>query len=110
VQRGEQEQKQALAQAQQSYTLVLEGLEDDEGELMGEYKLMEGKVVSRRAVWQKQDGNGNDRFIYYSSQNEWAVSDRADMEKGGDSGGLFLDTAALTPDQSRPTSMSSPRC
>jgi hypothetical protein len=98
VQRVEQQQERALAQAQQAHTLVLEGLEDDEDALMGEFKLMEGKVVSGRAVWQ-QDGLHN-WFLYYACSNKWLVSDEESMENGIDGGWAFLETAALTPDQS----------
>jgi hypothetical protein len=35
---------------------------------MGAYKLMEGEVVSGRAVWQKQ-GGGEETFLYYSSDS-----------------------------------------
>jgi hypothetical protein len=55
-QRVEQEQRQALGQAQQSCRLVVEGIADDFNRLMGVYALAEGKVVNRRAVWQKQGG------------------------------------------------------
>jgi hypothetical protein len=50
--------------------LVVEGLEDDIACLMGVYELMVEKVVIRRAVWQKQGGGqGQKRFLYYSSSN-----------------------------------------
>jgi hypothetical protein len=58
-QRAEQEQAQALEQAQQSRQLVFEGLANDHYHLMGVYKLMEGKVVNGRAVWQKQGGSSS---------------------------------------------------
>jgi hypothetical protein len=55
-QRVEQESTLAQAQAQQARRLVVRGLEDDIDNLMDVYELMEGKVVNRRAVWQKQGG------------------------------------------------------
>jgi hypothetical protein len=55
-QRVEHDQEQALEQAQQLRRLVVEGLANDRNQL-GVYALMEGKVVSRRAVWQTQGGN-----------------------------------------------------
>jgi hypothetical protein len=101
-QRAEQEQAQALEQAQQSRQLVYEGLANDQYHLMGMYKLMEGKVVNGRAVWQKQGGTF-ERFLYRSHNGMWHVSYREQMEKGGYIGLMLLDTAALTPDQARPS-------
>jgi hypothetical protein len=101
-QRVEQEQAQALEQAQQSRQLVFEGLANDWSQLMGVYQLMEGKVVNGRAVWQQQGGT-TDRFLYCSNQSEWCVSKREHMEKGESNGYMFLNTAALTPDQARPS-------
>jgi hypothetical protein len=49
-----QEQVQSLKQAHDSCRLVVEGLTNDRNQMMGAYELMEGKVVSGRAVWQKQ--------------------------------------------------------
>jgi hypothetical protein len=80
-QRVEQEQVQALKQAQQLQRLVVEGLANDRNQLMGAYELMEGKVVNRRAVWQKQ-GGGEERFLYYSGDSTWCLSVREDMETG----------------------------
>jgi hypothetical protein len=100
-QRVEQEQAQALEQAQQSRQLVFEGLANDRTHLMGVYQLMEGKVVHGRAVWQKQGGT-TEVFLYYS-HSRWLVSNREHMEKGENNGFMFLDTAALTPDQARPS-------
>jgi hypothetical protein len=101
-QRVEQEQEQALDQAQQSRRLVVEGIADDSNRLMGVYALVEGKVVSGRAVWQKQ-GEGEETFLYYSGNGEWYSSDREDMEAGNGTGFMALVSAALTPDQSRPS-------
>jgi hypothetical protein len=99
-QRVEQDHEQALAQAQQQ--LVLEGAEEELGRMMGSYSLMEGKVVSRRAVWQMQGGR-KEWFLYYASDNSWWVSTRVHMENGNGDGFMHLHTAALTPDQSRPS-------
>jgi curved DNA-binding protein CbpA len=95
---------QALAriQAQQVRQLVVEGLEDDSDKLMGVYKLMEGRVVSWRAVWQKQ-GGAEEWFLYYSSGNNWVFSTREHMEDGSDFCYMALVTAALTPNQTRPS-------
>jgi hypothetical protein len=101
-QRVEQESTLAQAQAQQARRLVLEELEDDIDNLMGVYELMEGKVVSGRAVWQKQ-GGAEEWFLYYSNGNGWVVSAREHMEVGSDFGYMHLPTAALTPDQTRPS-------
>jgi hypothetical protein len=103
-QRVEEEQVQALDQACRSRMLVVEGLEDDIACLMGVYELMVEKVVNRRAVWQKQDGGqGQKRFLYYSSSNRWYFSNREEMEIGSSAGFMNLISAALTPDQSCPS-------
>jgi hypothetical protein len=104
-QRAEQEQAHALEQAQQSRQLVFEGLANDRNHLMGAYKLMEGKVVNGRAVWQKQGGT-EELFLYCASQlfpSRWLVSKREQMENGNNLGYMFLETAALTPDRARPS-------
>jgi hypothetical protein len=76
---------------------------------MGVYKLMEGKVMNMRAVWQKQGGlrrrHSKELFLYCSNKSEWCVSTRENMEEGKNNGIMFLDTAVLTPDQARPTEM-----
>jgi hypothetical protein len=64
---------------------------------------MEGKVVNRRAVWQKQGGQRERFLYYYSSDNTWAVSTRENMEAGSISCAMTLATTALTPDQTRPS-------
>jgi hypothetical protein len=102
-QRVEEKQAQALEQAQQSRQLVFEGLANDWNQLMGAYQLMEGKVVNGRAVWQKQSGT-QELFLYCSqNKSKWGVSTRVNMENGGNSWYVFLATAALTPDQARPS-------
>jgi hypothetical protein len=101
-QRAEQEQAQALEQAQQSRQLVFEGLANDRFHLMGVYQLMEGKVVNGRAVWQKQGGT-TERCLYCSNNRSWYVGNRENMEKGENKGIMFLDTVALTPGQARPS-------
>jgi hypothetical protein len=101
-QRVEQEQRQALEQAQQSRRLVVEGIADDSNRLMGVYALAEGKVVSGRAVWQKQGGD-EETFLYCSGNGEWYFSDREHMEAGNNTGYMQLISAALTPDQARPS-------
>jgi hypothetical protein len=103
-QRVEQEQAQALEQAQQSRQLVFEGLANDPYHLMGVYQLMEGKMVNGRAVWQKQGGT-QELFLYCSNNSMWHVSNRGNMEKGKNNGYIFLATAALAPDQARPSDM-----
>ena len=103
-QRAEQEQAQALEQAQQSRQLVFEGLANDRNHLMGVYQLMEGKVVNGRAVWQKQGGT-TERFLYCSHNGSWYVGKRERMEQGKNTGFMFLATAALTPDQARASEM-----
>jgi hypothetical protein len=102
-QRVEQDQVQALEQANQSRRLVVEGRPENRPQLMGVYALMKGKVVSGRAVWQKQ-GNEVEIFLYYASSiNRWHFSIREDMEIGRPAGFMSLISAALTPDQARPS-------
>jgi hypothetical protein len=103
-QRVEEEQAQALEQAQQSRRLVFEGLANDPYHLMGVYQLMEGNVVNGRAVWQKQGGD-EERFLYNAHNREWLVNDRENMERGKAAGIMLLTSAALTPDQARPSEM-----
>jgi hypothetical protein len=116
VQHMEQQQVQALEQAQQRRRLVLEGLADVNG-LMGAYDLMQGKVVNRRAVWQRQSREGDiDLFLFNTGEGKWIVSMRESMlafdfglnpgdflglESGAASAVMDLRTAALTPDQQR---------
>jgi hypothetical protein len=101
-QRVEEEQAQALEQAQQSRQLVFEGVANDRNHLMGVYQLMEGKLVNGRAVWQKQGGT-QEMFLYRSHNSKWYLSNRKYMEKGKNTGYMFVATAALTPDQARPS-------
>jgi hypothetical protein len=101
-QRVVQQEEQAMVQAQQSSQLVVEGLVNDRNQIMGAYELMEGKVVTGRAVWQKQGGQW-ERFLYYSSNNSWVVGKRERMEAGSIKCVMALATTALTPDQTRPS-------
>jgi hypothetical protein len=103
-QRVEQQQEQALEQAQLLRRLVVEGLANDRYHTMGIYELIEGKVVNRRAVWQKQ-GGAKERFLYYASSNKWYVSKMERMETGCSKGFIKLATTALTPDQTRPSNV-----
>jgi hypothetical protein len=70
---------------------------------MGVYTLVEGKVVSGRAVWQKQAGRTGPWCMYYhpygglGEGGGWMVSDEAHMESGGIFCYMELITAALTP-------------
>jgi hypothetical protein len=66
------------------------------------YGLMEGKVVSRRAVWQKQDGD-EETFLRRSSSKKWVISTRENMEACMADGFMILVSAVLTPDQPRPS-------
>jgi hypothetical protein len=110
-QRAEQEQAQALVQAQQSRQLVFEGLANDQYHLMGVYQLIDGKVVNGRAVWQKQGGTQElflycaQLFLYCAHNSSWYLSNREPMEKGKNTGFMFLATAALTPDRAHSSAM-----
>jgi hypothetical protein len=64
---------------------------------MGMYKLMEGKEVNGRGVWQMAEGQ--EYFIYYSSSKEWYIGGRASMEAGKAAGWVRVASTALTPDQ-----------
>jgi hypothetical protein len=83
---------------------------------MGVYELIEGKKVNGRGVWQMV--GEQELFMYYGSRpgnfirsikkwttgdrasnKKWYISDRADMEAGGDSGWMSVASTALTPDQ-----------
>jgi hypothetical protein len=105
AERMEQEQAEALVLAQQIPRLEVEGLELDLFDVMGEYELVEGKVMSGRAVWQKKvydDIAVLPRWLlYYSSSSEWIISDRGCMEKGSAAGIMGVVTAAFTPDKTR---------
>jgi hypothetical protein len=104
-----------LAQAQQAHTLVLEGLAHDPYSLMGVYTLVEGKVVSGRAVWQKRAGRTGPWCMYYhpygglGEGGGWMVSDEAHMESGGIFCYMELITAALTPLTAAPTPLTQDR-
>jgi hypothetical protein len=63
---------------------------------------MEGKVVNGRAVWQKQ-GEDKELFLFCAKNSRWLIGKREHMEKGENTGCMFLATAALTPDQARPS-------
>jgi mannose-6-phosphate isomerase-like protein (cupin superfamily) len=107
AERLEQEQQQAMAQAGQTSSIMLEGQEEGDHMhvLMGEYELVEGKEVNRRGVWQKM-GGGEELFMNYGSiTKEWYISGRESMEAGGDAGVMKVASTALTPDQSTETWM-----
>jgi hypothetical protein len=104
----EQEQAQALAQAQEARRLVFGGLANGErgSTYMGVYHLMDGKVVNRRAVWQKQSRAGNEErhhFLFNGGNGYWSISSRKSMEASTHNTGLLFSTAALTPDQHEPS-------
>jgi hypothetical protein len=75
-------------------------MEDDIDSLMGVYELMEGKVVTGRAVWQKQ-GGAKEWFLCYGHGNSWMIGARKYMEVGSMLGYMQLGAAALTPDRAR---------
>jgi hypothetical protein len=101
-QRVVQQEEQAMAQAQLSRQLVVEGLVNDQTQaIMGAYELMEGKVVNGRAVWQQQGGQW-ERFLYYSSTDSWVVGKREAMEAGSTKCMMTLATHHST--YSRPSS------
>jgi hypothetical protein len=102
-----QDEARASAAAQEAKRLSVQGLAFDEVGVSGVYQLLEGKVVNRRPVWKKHE-RGTDRYLFYTSSNEWYVSDREDMVRGCTSQNsalatLCIVTKALTPDHLRPT-------
>jgi hypothetical protein len=82
-------------------TIILEGQEegDHQHRLMGVYELMEGKEVNGRGVWEMKGGKKWERFVYYASNKEWWVGNRASMEAGKALGWLKVASTALAPDQ-----------
>ena len=53
----------------------MEGLGNDSYRAVGLYELMlERKAVNRRAAWQKQGGNEEEWFLYYSAGGEFVAS------------------------------------
>jgi hypothetical protein len=76
----DQEQQQVLDNSQEVHDLVVEGLDDDPFGMMGVYKLVEGRIVNERGVWQQVWQQGRDeqkeRFLYCGGNNCWVVSTR----------------------------------
>jgi hypothetical protein len=66
-------------------------------DLMRVYKLMEGKEVNGRGVWQM--ARGQEYFMYYSSDEAWYIGRRASMEAGEGAGYMYVASSAPTPDQ-----------
>jgi hypothetical protein len=99
--RLEEEQIQAMAQAQEAKSIMVEGQEEGDYQhgRMGMYELVEGKGVNGRGVWQLQ-GN-SDSFLYFSRSNvmEWVISNRREMEAGEAVGWTRVTSRALTPDR-----------
>ena len=48
-------------------------------------------------------GGDEETFLYYSGNGEWVISDREGMEACMADGFMSLSSAALTPDQVRPS-------
>jgi hypothetical protein len=86
-----------MSAARQVRDICVEGQQqgDHVHDLMNVYELMEGKEVNARGVWQME--GGQERFMYYGSNKEWFISNRADMEAG--KGWMNVASAALTPEQ-----------
>jgi uncharacterized protein YuzB (UPF0349 family) len=99
LQRLAEEQAQAMVQAQEARSIMVEGQEEGDYQYgcMGMYELVEGKVVSGRGVWQHQ--GDNDLFLYFCSSMAWYISSKESMEAGKAAGFVHVTSSALTPDQ-----------
>jgi hypothetical protein len=111
VQQDKEWRQEALAEAQQARTLLVEGLNEDGyyggHHLLGEYELVEGREVNERPVWHMHDCHrcptGACRpgglFLFYSHTGQWWIGSRWSMESGASTGFANIDSTALTPDQ-----------
>jgi tetratricopeptide (TPR) repeat protein len=91
--------RQAMEQARQMSTIVLEGQEEGDLQhcLMGVYKLLEGKEVNGRGVWKRI---GMEEFLYYSEEYRWGIGDDEDLvSPSTDPGWMSVTSTALTPDR-----------
>jgi hypothetical protein len=108
VERLKQERQQAMAQAQEVRSIMVEGQEQSDyqyykPEIMSVYELMEGKEVGGRGVWQAV--GGQDMFMYYTAckslpprSHGWFINNRTHMELASNEGWLNNVSTALTPD------------
>jgi hypothetical protein len=113
LQQVKSEEEQALAQAADPNSRVIDMTDLDHSErhrewiyarLMGYYRLMDGTVVNGRGVWQYWDAGGGsheEMFLYYSTRHSWVLgANRSHMLAGRNEGmHLFAKSKALTPDQ-----------
>jgi hypothetical protein len=103
----ELERQQAIALSREVRAIVVEGQVqgDCHADKMGIYKLMEGKEVNQRGVWQMS--GGHELFVYYASKTsgvpKWWISNRKGMEAGMDVGCIQVSSNALTPDKATET-------
>jgi hypothetical protein len=107
AERQEQERQQAMAAARGVRDIRVEGQQQGDrlDFLMGVYTLVEGKEVNARGVWQQhQRVHAHQEvqaiaFMYYGSNKDWFIGDRADMEAGKAAGWMKVASTAPTPDQ-----------
>jgi hypothetical protein len=94
------EQRQAMAQAKQAGTIMIEGQQqgDPHHDKMGVYTLVEGKCVNGRGVWTKK-GREVEYCMYFANNSEWFISNTSLMEAGTALGWLKVVSAALTPEK-----------
>ena len=88
------------AELLQARTLVVKGLKRGHRlqTIMGEYELLEEKVVNGREVWQTRGDAA--AFLFYSRTGKWCISTRREnMETGASRGQLYVESTAPTPDQ-----------
>jgi hypothetical protein len=100
VEKLEQERQQAMVQARETRSIMLEGQQqgDPQHDSMGLFELMEGREVNGRGVWQME--GGQERFMYYGSKKQWSIGGREGMEAGTTAAALiYVASTALTPDQ-----------
>jgi hypothetical protein len=98
LQRLAEEQAQAMVRAQEARSIMVEGQEEGDPEYccMGMYKLVEGKMVRGRGVWQHE--GGIEYFMSYSSRSWW-ISSKKTMEASKSTGWITVESSALTPDR-----------
>jgi hypothetical protein len=103
LQRLAEEQTQAMPQAQEARFIMVEERHHGRARggqfrhgCMGIYKLVEGKVVNGRGVWQLTE-EGTDIFMYFNSVGAWFICDREDMEVGNNRAWFCNPSWALTP-------------
>ena len=109
----QEEEQRALAQAQESSSVMVQGLTDGHVQqgCMGMYELYAGTVINKRCVWRLCDvpkigSSREERFLYYgynqkNGSKKWYISTREHMEAGRATGFMKVDSIAFIPDKIR---------